>query len=121
MSKNIFVLALYFFMELAGLFSIGYGAWNITEGIWRPIFGLGLPILAATIWGIFRVPNEPHPVPPVKVSGVIRLLIEAAFFGSAVLLLYATHQQNTALIFGAVIVFLYLISYDRIIRLLKLH
>jgi hypothetical protein len=113
MSKNPVILASYFFLELAALAGMAYGAWAI-----HPILGVLLPVLAAAVWGIFRVPNEPGE-PPVRVSGIIRLLIEATFFGLAVFLLYNAGQIMQSLSLGGVVLLIYALSYDRIIRFVK--
>ncbi|HEX2623016.1 MAG TPA: YrdB family protein [Phototrophicaceae bacterium] len=119
MSKNPMVLLVTFLLELAGVFAQGYWGWTTQEGLWRPILGLGIPLITATIWGIFRVPGEPGDA-PVRVSGPVRLMIEAAFFGLAVLLLAAAGQSNAAIVLGGIVVVTYLASYDRIIRFMKL-
>lgn len=118
MSKNPLNLALHFLLELVGLFAQGYWGWTQHEGIWRWVLGLGVPVVTAAVWGIFRVPNDPGK-PPVRVPGVVRFLLEVIFFGLAVGLLYAAHQSTAATILGVVVVLHYLVSYDRVVWLLK--
>lgn len=118
MSNNPINLALRFVLELVALFAIGYWGWTQHTGIVQVLLCLGLPIIAATIWGIFRIPGEPGPA-PVAVPGWVRLLLEAVFFGAAVILLAAAQQQTPSIILGIVVVLHYLASYDRIIRLLR--
>jgi hypothetical protein len=51
-------LALRFLLELAALYFIGRWGWVQYDGIWRYILAIGLPLVAATIWGVFRVPDD---------------------------------------------------------------
>ena len=117
MSQNPLNLALRFVLELAALFALGYWGWTQNDGIWQPVLGLGVPLIAAVVWGVFRVPGDPKDA-PVAVPGVVRLLIEAVFFGAAVALLAAAEQPTAALVFGVIVVLHYLASYDRVLRLL---
>lgn len=117
MSKNPIYLALIFFLELANLVALGVWGWTQHDGFLRWLLMLGLPTIAAAIWGIFRVPGEPNDA-PVPVSGRVRLLIEWAFFASGVYLLADAHYDRSAMIMGLVVVGSYLISYDRTLRFL---
>lgn len=118
MANNPINLGLRFVLELAGLVAMGYWGWTQHEGIARVLLAVGVPLIAAALWGTFRVDNDPKKA-PVKVPGVVRLLLEVAFFGTAVGLLAAASQTTAAIVFGAVVLFHYLISYDRILWLLK--
>jgi hypothetical protein len=112
-------LALRFLLEITALISIGYWGWTQHSGLMRILFTLGLPIFAAAIWGIFRVPGFPGDA-PIAVPGIVRLLVEAAVLGSATWALYAADRPNWALIFGGVVLFHYGASYDYVIELLRL-
>ncbi len=118
MGQNPVNLALRFFLELAALYFIGYWGWTQHDGIFRYILAIGLPLLAAVIWGVFRVPNDGG-APRVRVSGVVRFLIEIVFFGCATWGLFEAGATTTGWIFGGITLFHYLISYDRIVWLLK--
>lgn len=118
MSNNPINLALRFFLELAGLAAMAYWGWTTHDGAWRFVWGIGLPVVAAALWGVFRVPNDPGNA-PVAVPGPVRLLLEALYFGAAVGLLAAADQERTAVILGVVIVLHYVASYDRVIRFLR--
>lgn len=117
MSKNPINLAVRFILELVALFAIGYWGWTQHEGLLQVLLGIGLPVLAAAAWGTFRVPDDPRD-PPITVRGWVRLLLEIAYFGGAVIALAAADQPTAALILGIVIVAHYVLSYDRIIWLL---
>lgn len=111
-------LALRFFLELAALFALAYWGWTQHDGLVRLLWTIGLPLVAAALWGVFRVNGDPGKA-PVPVPGILRLALEALIFGGAVWALYAAGQETCSLIFGVVIVLHYLISYDRVIWLLR--
>jgi hypothetical protein len=118
MGQNPVNLALRFFLELAALYAIGYWGWVRHEGLLRYLLAFGLPLLAAVIWGVFRVPGDGGP-PPVRVPGVVRLLIEIIFFGFATWGLFDAGATTAGWIFGGITLFHYIISYDRIAWLLR--
>jgi len=118
MGQNPANLALRFFLELAALCFMGYWGWTQHEGVLRFLLAFGLPIVVASIWSIFRVPGDGG-VPRVRVPGVVRLLIEVIFFGFAIWGLFDVGATTAGWIFGALTLFHYLISYDRIAWLLK--
>lgn len=118
MSNHPINLGLRFLLELVALFSLGFWGWTQHAGLQRYLWGFGLPLLAAILWGTFRVPNDPGKA-SVPVPGLVRLLLEALFFGGAVWGLYAAGRPDRALAFGAIILVHYVISYDRLRRLVK--
>lgn len=118
MSQNPLNLILRFILEIAALIAQGYWGWTQHEGIARLLLGIGIPLIFAALWGIFRVPGDPKDA-PVAVPGVVRLLLEAAFFGAAVGLLIAANQQSAATLLGILTLVHYVFSYDRIVWLLK--
>jgi hypothetical protein len=118
MGQNPINLALRFFLELAALYCMGYWGWTRHAGLLRYLLAIGLPLLAAVIWGVFRVPGDGGP-PRVRVSGVIRFLIEILFFGFATWGLFAAGATTAGWVFGGLTLFHYIISYDRVTWLLK--
>ncbi len=118
MSKNPLNLALRFALELAALVAVGAWSWSQHDGIARVLLGIGLPVLMAALWGIFRVDGDPKDA-PVRVPGWVRLLLEAAYFSVAVLALYAGGRPDLAVAFGLILVLHYAVSYDRVVWLLK--
>lgn len=121
MGQNPLNLALRFLLELAGLAAFGYWGWTQFDGALRFVMAIGLPILAAAIWGTFRVPNDAsaNGKAPVPVPGIVRLLIEVDFFGFATWCLFNTGATTAGWIFGIAVLFHYIISYDRILWLVK--
>jgi hypothetical protein len=118
MGQNPINLALRFFLELAALYFIGYWGWTQHAGVLRYLLAIGLPLLAAVIWGVFRVPGDGG-APRVRVPGIVRLLIEVVFFGFAIWGLFDAGATTAGWIFGGITLFHYIISYDRIAWLLK--
>ena len=58
-------------------------------------------------------------LPRVRSSGVVRFLIEIIFFGFATWGLFESGATTAGWIFGGLSLFHYIISYDRVIWLLK--
>lgn len=118
MAKNPVNLLARFILELTALVALGIWGWTQHEGALRWVAAIGAPLLAATAWGVFRVPDDPGPA-PVRLSGVGRLLLEAIFFGTAVAALLAAGRPTFAAIFGAAIVIHYGLSWDRLTWLVR--
>ena len=111
MNTNPINLTVRFLLEIAMLTALGCWGWHLS-GISRYIAAAGLPIAAATLWGVFRIPNDPKPA-PVAVPGILRLLLELGLFGFASWALYDLGYSTLSLIMGAVVIIHYVVSYDR--------
>ena len=119
MANNPINLAFRFLLELFALYAMGYWSWNRFEGWTRFLLVILIPLLAAAVWGIFRVPSEnPRGHASVPVPGSVRLLIEAIFFGFAVWGLFNAGATQMGMIFGIAVLIHYALSYDRISGLL---
>jgi hypothetical protein len=112
-SKNPANLALRFVLEMVALAALAYWGWTEHGGAGRVVFGIGLPVAAAAVWGTFRVPDDPRD-PPVAVPGWVRLLLEVTYFAAAVILLAVAGESRIAAIFGVIAALHYVVSYDRI-------
>jgi hypothetical protein len=121
MSNNPLNLVLRFLLELFALGSIGYWSWTNFSGVFQYIFVVLFPVCTAAVWGLFRTPGEPfaHQKVVVPVKGFVRFTIEILFFGFACWGLFNSNVGTTGYIFTAIVSIHYLISYNRIIRLLK--
>ena len=117
MANNPLVLLMRFVLELVGLFALGYWGWTQHRGVLRILLTLVVPLLAATAWTVFRVPGHPGEA-PVAVRGIVRLLLEAAFFGSAVWALYASGRPTWGIVMAIVVIVHYVASYDYVFELL---
>ncbi|MCC6411815.1 MAG: YrdB family protein [Saprospiraceae bacterium] len=110
-------LAVRFLLELAALACMGTWAWKQHDGSMKWALTILLPLVAALVWGIFRVDGDPGKA-PVEVAGWLRLLIEAVFFGAAIWMLRDMKQTNLFHTMLTVTVLHYLVSYDRILKFL---
>lgn len=121
MSQNMLNLAVRFLLELAALYAFGRWGWQQSEGFFRYVLMIAVPLLAATLWGTFRVPGDAsaNGGAPVPVPGWVRLLFEIAFFSFATYCFFATGLQSAGWVFGIVSVLHYIFSYDRIAWLLR--
>lgn len=121
MGSNPINLAFRFILEIAALIAIGSWGWGQSDGALRYVLAIGLPLVAATLWGTFAVLDDPSRSgkAPVPVPGVVRLLLELAFFGAAAFGLYASDRVALSLIMAGAVIVHYALSYDRIGWLLK--
>ncbi len=75
-----------FLLELFALGTLGY--WGFVSGgnmFAKILLGIGAPLLAAVVWGLFVAPRAAVPL-----QMPLRLVPEALVFGSAILALFAT-------------------------------
>ena len=121
MGTNPINLVFRFFLEMAGLLTYGYWGWHATSGPLRFLLALGLPLVAAVIWGTFNVPDDRSRSgkAPIPVPGILRLLLEIGFFSLAVFLLIDSGNETLGWIFAGAVLIHYALSYDRIFWLLK--
>lgn len=120
MSNNPINLAFRFLFELYALYAMGYWSSRFFPGRVGIIFVILIPLIAAIVWGVFRIPSEsPKGRAPVAVPGWMRLLIEAAFFGFAVWGLFNAGAIQASTLFGIALLVHYALSYDRLIALLS--
>lgn len=118
MSNHPINLAVRFLLELTGLFAMGYWGWTQHSGPLRFIWAIGFPLIAAVLWGTFRVPGDPGKA-PVAVPGIVRLMLKLVYFSAGIWAFHAAGREAWALVFGTVTLIHYLISYDRILWLVR--
>ncbi|MCR8558679.1 YrdB family protein [Mucilaginibacter sp. BJC16-A38] len=118
MNTNPINLAVRFLLEITMLIALGYWGWHATTGWLQYLSAIGLPAIAATLWGVFRIQNDPKPA-PVEVPGVVRLLLEWALFGAAVLALFSLGYFKLSLAMAIVVKLHYIVSYDRTWAMLR--
>ena len=110
-----------FLLEIAALVAAGMWSWKQGEGWFRYILVLAVPITLAALWGTFAVVDDPSRSgkAPVVIPGLVRLILEFAFFGFAVWALYNLNYTKMSIILGMAILLHYALSYDRILWLLS--
>ena len=121
MGSNPLNLTFRFLLEFAALAAMAYWGSTQHDGVMRIVAAVGAPLLAAVVWGTFVVPNDPSRSgrARVPIPGFLRLTLELMTFGFAVWCLFESGQTTIALIFGLLVLFHYLISYDRIAWLVR--
>jgi len=115
-------LAVRFILELAALFALGSWAWQQGESLWlRVLFTFLVVLVAAVLWGTFAVPDDPSRsgAAPVPVPGWVRLLLELAILGAGVWAVFTVGRSTWGWVFGGLVLVHYLVSYDRVLWLLK--
>ena len=110
-----------FLLEIAALIALAIWGWNFGNHYMKYVFAIGLPMIFAFLWGIFAVPEDPSRSgkAPVPTKGWIRLMLEIGLFAIACWMLYDLGYWQIALAYIIAILFHYIISYDRIMWLLK--
>ena len=84
---------IYFLLELGMLGSFGYTGFHSTQHPYgKYIIAIGLPLIAATLWGIFAAPRSTH-----RLEFPLRSLFALSMFGLAFFLLYRTGQTRLAI------------------------
>jgi hypothetical protein len=92
-------LGVRFLLEMSMLAAIGYWGFK-THSSWpmKILFGIGLPILMAVIWGYFMAPRSTH-----RLSGVPFTVMDIILLGSGAVALYASGQTSLAGIYAVVL------------------
>lgn len=114
-------LAIRFLLELVGLVALGWAGWLIGKGVYGYVLAVGFPLIAACLWGVFAVPDDPSRSDSavVAIPGILRLLLELGFFAAATWSLLAVGAVKIGWIYAAVVLLHYIASYDRVIWLMK--
>lgn len=114
-------LALRFLLEMIALVALGAWGWALGLGFTRYLGALTFPLIAAFVWGIFRVPGDASHSgsAPVSTPGWIRLILEVALFTAATLGLFAIDKGIFATVFACIVGMHYISSWDRILWLLR--
>ncbi|CAH2716166.1 hypothetical protein BACCIP111895_03350 [Neobacillus rhizosphaerae] len=93
-------LGVRFLLEILALVIFGYWGFRISQGTMLKIgLGIGTPLLAAVIWGMFGSPKAPY-----LLSGIPFFLLEIIIFGFPAIALYFTGKHGLAFIYGLITV-----------------
>ncbi|WP_245517184.1 MULTISPECIES: DUF2568 domain-containing protein [unclassified Mesorhizobium] len=114
-------LTLRFFLELAALLGLGIAGWGLSGEVWRWVAAPAVPLVAATLWGPFAVPNDPSRSgrAPVPIPGAVRLVLELVILFGGAVGFHAAGYKTTAIVVALLIVVSYAFSLDRLGWLLK--
>jgi hypothetical protein len=109
-------LALRFGLELGALGSLGLAAWKLSPNPARWVAVIVIPIVAATIWGVFNVLDDPSRsgAAPVEVNGWVRLGIELLILGGGAAAIALAGRSDLAIAFALLIVVQYATSWSRL-------
>src|ERR1700742_582088 len=118
MNNNPINLAIRFLLEIVMLIILGCWGWHLSETWIRYIAAIGLPLIAAALWGIFRIENDPKPA-PVAIPGILRLILELGLFALTSWALYDLGYSHLATIMAAIVILHYIVSYDRTRAMLR--
>jgi hypothetical protein len=105
----------------AALLGLGMAGWSLSAGFWRWILAIGLPIVAAVLWGTFAVPDDPSRSgrAPVPVPGAVRLALELVILFGGATGFYLTGHAAIGIVMALLIAFNYAFSLDRLGWLLR--
>lgn len=121
MGSNPANLVLRFLLELAALAASGFWGWRQADGALGVVLALGIPVIEMILWGTFRVPEDASSSgkAPVPVPGPVRLILELTFFAFAVWALFDIDSTTLGWVMGGAVLAHYLLSYDRVIWLIR--
>jgi hypothetical protein len=90
------LLVVRFALEIGSLVALAF--WGFTTGGWvaNVVLGIGAPLLAATVWGLFVSPKARFGSP------VRQAAFEAVVFGAATLALIHAGQTTPAIVFAVI-------------------
>ncbi|MEU0090341.1 YrdB family protein [Kribbella sp. NPDC006257] len=92
-------LGLLFLVELAGLGIFAWWGWRTGPNTpVKLLLAIGLPLVAAVIWGLFAAPKADYGSP------VVTAVVKVAFFGLAVLALWSLDHWVLGAVFLLVVV-----------------
>ena len=92
-------LGLRFLLELCALAALGYWGFRTGQGMPAKLaLGVGTPLLAAVVWGVFVAPRA-----SVRVPTAVWLLLQVLVFGAAVAGLVAAGHPRLAWALGATV------------------
>jgi hypothetical protein len=79
-----------FLLELCMLAAVGYWGFKTQPG-WamKILFGIGLPVLVAVLWGLFLAPRATYPL-----KGASYLILELTLLGSGSAALFASGKPT---------------------------
>jgi hypothetical protein len=120
-TKHPLNLTLRFLLEVGAIASMGIWGFHISEKVPGILFAILLPLGFALLWGIFAVKDDPSRSGKTVVStpGAIRLLLELTLFATATWMLHDLDYSPAWWIFGSITLIHYILSYDRVLWLLK--
>jgi Protein of unknown function (DUF2568) len=114
-------LGLRFALEIIALGALAWWGRSSAPGSTGLLLACLIPLAAATIWGVFRIPEEAgrSGKVPVPVSGWLRLVIELVYFSLAALAFRAVGAIGWSLAFASIVILHYAVSWNRLVSMLR--
>lgn len=111
-----FQAALRFAIELTALVCWAISGWRVAEGALAWILAIALPLVAATLWGTFRAPDDhsANGQAPIAVPGAVRLCLELDVLLGAALVTALVWSVPVGVALAIVVVFHYAATIGRI-------
>lgn len=93
-------LAVRFLLELCMLAAVGFWGFKSQDSwLMKILLGIGLPVLIATLWGMFLAPKATRPL-----SGASFLTLELILFSTGALSLFASGKPTLGWIYTITLV-----------------
>lgn len=92
-------LSIRFILEIAVLIIFGYWGFHVSQStVINILLGIGAPLLAAVIWGMFGAPKAPY-----TLSGLSFFMLEIVMFGLPVIILFFLNKSTLGFVYGLVV------------------
>jgi hypothetical protein len=93
-------LGLAFLLELAALAAFSWWGFHASGANWlNVVLGVGAPVVAAIVWGLFAAPRAKY-----QLSTVSTFAVKVIVFGAATAALIASGQLVIGIVFAAVVI-----------------
>ena len=114
-------LAIRFLLEVTGLVALAWVGWQYGKGSYRYVLAIGFPLIAAVLWGVFAVPDDPSRSGDavVAIPGILRLILELAFFAAAAWSIIAVGTATMGWVYAVAVIVHYIVSVDRVLWLIQ--
>ena len=93
-------LAVRFLLELCMLAAVAFWGFKTQNGwLMKILFGIGLPVLIATLWGMFLAPKATRPL-----SGASFLTLELILFSTGAIALFASGKSTLGWVYTVTVI-----------------
>ena len=93
-------LALAFLIEIAALAALCWWGFRVSGATWlKVLLGIGAPIVAAIVWGLFAAPRAKF-----HLSMGPKLVVKAIVFAAATVALIASGQLILGIVFAVIVI-----------------
>ncbi|MDQ1147513.1 hypothetical protein QE429_004340 [Bacillus sp. SORGH_AS 510] len=94
-------LGIRFTLEIVVLIILGYWGFHVSQStVINIVLGIGAPMIAAVIWGMFGAPKAPY-----TLSSMPFLMLEIVIFGLPVIILFFLNKHTLGFCYGLIAAF----------------